>query len=52
MVSALLLFIALVLFALAAFSVTIPHLPAPGWLALALVTLTQLWPLLVKTSGG
>jgi hypothetical protein len=52
MLAVLFLFIAVVLFALAAFAVPIPHLPHPGWLALALVTLVQLWPLMLKASGG
>ena len=52
MFSILFLFVALVLFVLAAFAVPIPHLSAPGWLGLAFIALAQLWPLMVKASGG
>jgi hypothetical protein len=52
MVTILLLVVALALFVLAAFSTSIPHLPAPGWLGLAFLAAAQLWPLAVKVGGG
>lgn len=47
----LLLFIALALFLLAAFSVKTGNV-LPGWLGLAFFTAAQLWPHFVKVGGG